>query len=169
MSATDRTVRLGDRTCWAPIGEAVTRIVSGRGKYMNCVFHLQLRSAVVRREGRSLILVVPELGPERIVLSDPTGNVELLLELLAAGGLSRSDIIWELTSRRDGVEAPAVAAALDALDQLGLIVTSPCGPAQTERASRRVRAGNQALTVRESGTGLPCSSTLGVPAFGIRP
>lgn len=134
---------------------------------MNGASHLKLKTAVVRRERRNLILVVPDFGTDRIVLSDPTGNVELLLELLADGGRSRTDIIWELTSRRDGVEARAVAAALDALDQLGLVVTSPSGPAQTERGSPSVRAGIEALAIRASHTRLPYSGTLGVPAFGF--
>ena len=94
--------------------------------------HLQLRPAVVRRVRRNLIVEVAGSGDDRILVADPTGNVELLLEVLATRGGSRADIIRELTSRLDGVEAPAVSAALDSLDRLGLIA-SPCGSTQTDR------------------------------------
>jgi hypothetical protein len=112
---------------------------------MNSALWLQLREAIVRRQGRNLILMVPELGSEQIVLADPTGNVELLLELLATGRRTRTDIVREFTSKREGAEAPAVAAALDGLEQLGLIVASSCGPAEAERGSPGVPAGDEAL------------------------
>jgi hypothetical protein len=135
---------------------------------MNSELYLQLREAVVRRDGRSLVLVVPELGSERIVLADSTGNVELLLELLATGPRTRTDILREFTSKREGAEAPAVAAALDGLEQIGLIVASSCGPAQAERGSPGVRAADEALGVWGSATAVPYSGVFGVPASGSR-
>jgi hypothetical protein len=136
---------------------------------MNSAPYPQLREAVVRRDGRNLILVVPESGSERIVLADPTGNVELLPELLATGPRTRTDNLRESTSKREGAEAPALAAALDGLEQLGLIVASWCGPAQDEQGSRGVCAGNEAPAVWGSPTGLPYSGRFGVPASGVRP
>lgn len=88
---------------------------------------LQLTPAVVVRHRRNLIVETPELGSARFVLPDPTGDVELLLELLAGGGLDRTGIIQEFTSKREGAEPMAVSAALDALEELGLIVASHSG------------------------------------------
>lgn len=130
--------------------------------------YLQLKEAVVRRDGRSLVLVVPGWGSERMVVADPTGNVQLLLELLATGPRTRTDILREFTSKREGSEAPAVAAALDGLEQLGLIVVSSGGPAQSERGSPGVRAGDQAPAARGSATALRYSDTFWVPASGAR-
>lgn len=136
---------------------------------MNNAVYLQLREAVVRRDRRNLIVAVPDLGNERIVLADPTGNVELLLELLARGRRTRAAIIREFTCKREGAEAPAVAAALDALEQLGLIVTSSSGPAQAEEGRARLRADSEAAPGWRSPTGLPCSGTFCVPPSGARP
>jgi hypothetical protein len=136
---------------------------------MNSELYLQLREVVVLREGRSLVLAVPGWGSERIVLADPTGSVELLLELLTTGPRTRADIVCEFTSKREGAEAPAVAAALDGLEQLGLIIASRSGRAQTKRGSPVVRAGDEALAVWGSPTGLPYSGRFGAPDSGLRP
>lgn len=128
---------------------------------------LRLREAVMHRDGRNLVLVVPELAGERIVLVDSTGNVELLLELLDAGPRTRTEIVREFTSKREGAEAPAVAAALDGLERLGVIVASRTGRAQAERGPHHV--GNEVPAVLRSPPGLPYSGAFGVPASGMRP
>lgn len=119
---------------------------------VNDFSHLQLRPAVVCRERRELIVTVPELGSDPLVLADPSGDVELLLEVLAVGTRSRTGIIREFTSKREGAQPLAVSRALDALENLGLIVVSPCSAAQGEVGLAGVRpsADNEPVSIWSS-------------------
>ena len=80
-----------------------------------------LTPTTLRRDRRCLI-VVPGETQEAIVLHDPTGDVELIVELLLEGSLTREGLVMRMTGRRDGLTAAGVSRILDALEAAGLAV-----------------------------------------------
>jgi hypothetical protein len=80
----------------------------------------KLVATVRGRDARTLVLEC-NATHERIVLADSTGDLELLLELLCDGKLSRQEVVFEMTSKREGATPAAVVRALDELDELGLL------------------------------------------------
>lgn len=94
-----------------------------------------LKDAVWERSGPDLnVIADPDT---ELVLSDPDGTVEYLLGLLREGTRGPRELAGLLTSSFSQVSETDVAAALDALDELGLLVDAaapdPLTGSQRER------------------------------------
>src|SRR5690625_4402079 len=95
----------------------------------------QLKSAVWERDGDQLRIVYDIR--EQLLISDPDGTVEALLELLREGGRSVPELATALATRRPEVPAEDVDAAVQALDAHRLLEDGQqldtLGPTEQER------------------------------------
>ena len=83
------------------------------------VNHPKLKSVpVVAGDGRVLVYVRPY---ERVELADPDGSTQELLKVLSAGRRTVNEIAGEIRSRGFTVHDAEVAAAVDALAELGVL------------------------------------------------
>jgi molybdopterin-synthase adenylyltransferase len=95
----------------------------------------KLKDAIWRRGGEELYLIIePET---QIVLSDPGGSVEELLGLLREGTRDEAGLVAALADLSESPDAAEVKAAIDALDELGVLedadVPAVLSASQTER------------------------------------
>ncbi len=84
--------------------------------------HNHLQCTIVGRRADRVVLAC-DVTRTRTVIQDRTGDVELLLELLAAGRTA-AEAVTELTAHREGVQPAALWNALDNLHDLGLFGAS---------------------------------------------
>jgi molybdopterin-synthase adenylyltransferase len=95
----------------------------------------KLKNAVWERIGDDLYVVSePET---QIVLSDPDGQVELLLELLREGTRDTPELGAALADRRLPTTASEISAAIAALDELRLLVDAAAAAPLSENQAER--------------------------------
>jgi molybdopterin-synthase adenylyltransferase len=98
----------------------------------SCIVVPRLKGAVWARLGDDLVVV--DDPREQLLLSDPSGQVESLLELLREGSRTAEELVRALAPRGP-VTLAEIEEALAALDGLGLLVDAAAGStlSSTER------------------------------------
>lgn len=95
----------------------------------------RLKNAVWHRAGDDLYLLS---DPEtQIVLSDPNGHVEVLLGLVREGTRDEAGLAGALADLPEPPDAADIAAAIAALDELGLVEDAAAGPELPDGQSER--------------------------------
>jgi hypothetical protein len=103
--------RAGGKSDWVAGAEASQQVRGSAG------------IRVLKRRSQCL-LVEAGSARERTWLFDPSGEVELLVELLASRG-TREHAVRDFVAHRDGATHEAVWSALRKLDELGLMLPAP--------------------------------------------